>query len=269
MLGPLQVTIGQAAVMPSAAKPRKVLAMLALHANEMVPVPALFEELWGDAVPRKASTTLQTYILQLRNLIAPALSRDPATAGLDAKDVIATQPGGYLLHVPQPAVDAGEFERLAAVGHRAHERGDFPRAAQLFRDALAYWRGTALADIQLGALLAVECRRLEETRINTLDRRIDADLRMGRHHEIIGELTALVARNRTNEGLSAHLMVALHRCGRRGDAIGVYRGLRASLVADLGLEPSPLLHRLHRHILTADAPLAYDVPPVRELQRAS
>src|SRR4051812_1397103 len=133
VLGPLQVFVGQSAVMPSAAKPRQVLAMLALHANEMVPVPVLYEELWGDTAPRKASTTLQTYILQLRNLIAAALRRDPASAGVDAKEIIVTRPGGYLLAVPEPAVDAGHFERLAAAGHRAHGRGDFPGSARLFR----------------------------------------------------------------------------------------------------------------------------------------
>nr|QEO75105.1 transcriptional regulator, SARP family [uncultured bacterium] len=248
VLGPLTARTAGISITPTAAKPRKVLATLAVYANEVVPVTMLFEELWGEDIPRSATTTLQTYVFHLRNLIGLAHS--------DPKDVLQTQPGGYLLKTDGGAVDALEFERLADAGHRAREAGDFHGAADKFREALACWNGPALVDVQQGDVLEVEAHRLHEARLSVLDRRIDADLRLGRHHEMVGELTALVARNRNHEGLCAHLMVALYRSGRRGEATDVYRRLRASLVNDLGLEPSPALHQLQRLILTGDPRLS-------------
>jgi DNA-binding SARP family transcriptional activator len=245
ILGPLTAQLLGKSVTPTGAKPRKVLALLAVHADEVVPVPALFEELWGDKVPRSAHTTLQTYVLQIRNLIAAATDGDP-------KQVLVTQPGGYLLATSGGQVDVKEFERLATVGHRFREAGDYGNASRAFTEALAIWHGPALIDVTVGPMLEVETHRLQEARLNVLDRRIDADLRLGRHHELLGELTALAARNRTHEGLCAHLMVALHRSGRRGEAVDVYRKTRACLVSQLGLEPSPALHHLQRKILAGD-----------------
>nr|AGS49425.1 putative SARP family protein [uncultured bacterium esnapd4]QEO75011.1 omn36 [uncultured bacterium] len=248
VLGPLTAREDGVSITPTAAKPRKVLAMLAVYANEIVPVTMLFEELWGEDIPRSATTTLQTYVFHLRNLIGLVCD--------DPKDVLQTQPGGYLLRTGDGTVDALEFERLAAGGHRAREAGDFRGAAEKFREALGCWNGAALVDVQQGDVLEVEAQRLNEARLSVLDRRIDADLRLGRHHEMVSELTALVARNRTHEGLCAHLMVALYRSGRRGEAADVYRRMRASLVNELGLEPSPALHRLQRLVLAGDQNLA-------------
>jgi DNA-binding SARP family transcriptional activator len=262
LLGPLNARIAGVSIAPSAAKPRKVLAMLAVRADEVVPVAALYEELWGETVPRSANTTLQTYVFHLRGLIAAALRQ--AQAGGDPKAVLLTQPGGYLLS--GGVVDVKEFDRRALQGHRRREEGDLHGAARLFREALACWRGEALVDIQAGPMLEVELDRLNESRLNVLDRRIEVDLRLGRHHELVGELTALVARNRMHEGLTAHLMVALYRCGRRGSAVEVYRRLRQNLVSGLGLEPSPPLHRLQRLILTADARLTLPVRAEAQLE---
>ena len=203
VLGPLTAREDGISITPTAAKPRKVLATLAVYANEIVPVTMLFEELWGEDIPRSATTTLQTYVFHLRNLIGLVCD--------DPKDVLQTQPGGYLLRTGDGTVDALEFERLAAGGHRAREAGDFRGAAEKFREALGCWNGSALVDVQQGDVLEVEAQRLNEARLSVLDRRIDADLRLGRHHEMVSELTALVARNRTHEGLCAHLMVALYR----------------------------------------------------------
>ena len=230
--------------------------MLTVHADQVVPMASLFEELWGEAIPRSANTTVQTYILHLRNLIGAALEQSGATEVRDAKRILVTYPGGYLLDTMGGRVDVRDFDRLAAVGHRARELGDFEAASKSFTEALAIWRGRALVDVQTGSLLEVEAHRLEEARLNVLDRRIDADLRLGRHHELLGELAGLVGRYRTHEGMHAHLMLALYRSGRRGEAIDMYRRLRTCLVNELGLEPSPSLRRLQHAILMSDPRLS-------------
>ncbi|MFJ8996395.1 BTAD domain-containing putative transcriptional regulator [Streptomyces sp. NPDC102279] len=256
VLGPLGVRVNGVAVMPTAPKPRKVLALLALHVDRVLPVGLLIEELWGQRPPRSARTTLQTYILQLRELIGAALQ--PAAQDgvpVSAKDVLVTAPGGYLLRGGGGTSDVQKFERLAGMGYRAMDAEDFAGAARLLREALALWSGSALADVQTGAQLEMEVRRLEETRLCALYQRIEADLRLGRHRELLGELTVLVSRYRTHENLHGQFMLALHRSGRRGEALSVYQRLRQALVRDLGLEPSGGLRRLQRAILeTSEAP---------------
>ncbi|MFE7778561.1 BTAD domain-containing putative transcriptional regulator [Streptomyces sp. NPDC057445] len=258
VLGALAVRERGVSITPTAPKPRRVLALLALHADQVVPVSALIEELWAGEPPRSARTTLQTYVLQLRALIATALeqvaqdgAREAARAPRTAKDVLVTLPGGYLLDSHGGTSDVREFDRLAGTGHRAMDAGDFPGAARLLREALSLWSGPAFADVQGGVQLDMETRRLEETRLCALDQRIDADLRLGRHRELIAELTVLVSRYRTHENLHGQFMLALHRSGRRGEALDVYQRLRATLVRELGLEPSAALRGLQRSMLTA------------------
>lgn len=257
VLGALAVQENGVSVTPTAPKPRQVLALLALHADQVVPVAALIEELWGTTPPRSARTTLQTYVLQLRELIAVALHRDgqdgaPGGSGRrTAKDVLVTMPSGYLLAAGGGESDVRAFERLAGTGYRAMDAGDFPGAARQLRQALALWSGTAFADVQAGVQLDMETRRLEESRLCALDQRIEADLRLGRHRELLAELTVLVNRYRAHESLHGQFMLALYRSGRRGEALEVYQRLRAALVRDLGLEPSAGLRRLQRSILTA------------------
>ncbi|MEW1639562.1 AfsR/SARP family transcriptional regulator [Streptomyces sp. NPDC093801] len=249
VLGALAVRENGISVTPTAPKPRQVLALLALHADQVVPVSALIEELWGTMPPRSARTTLQTYVLQLRALIATAL--EGTDEDRTAKDVLVTLPGGYLLNSDGGTSDVREFDRLAGLGYRAIDAGDFPVAAQRLREALALWSGPAFADVQGGVQLDMETRRLEETRLCALDQRIEADLKLGRHRELLAELTVLVSRYRTHENLHGQFMLALHRSGRRGEALDVYQRLRATLVRDLGLEPSTTLRRLQRSILMA------------------
>lgn len=258
VLGPLRVREAGSAVLPTAAKPRKLLALLAVHAGELVPVSAMLEELWGERPPRTASTTLQTYILHLRALIAAAGGRAP-------KDVLRTVPGGYLLDADGGAVDVVAFDRDAAAGHRALEDGDPALASALFTAALDLWSGPALVDVPGGALLSVEARRLDEARLGVRERRIEADLRLGRHHMLISELSALVARNSRHEGLHAQFMLALYRCGRPNEALAAFQRLRAGHVRELGIEPSATLRSLHHAILTSDPALA---APVRALSAA-
>ncbi|MEU6311923.1 AfsR/SARP family transcriptional regulator [Streptomyces sp. NPDC047014] len=280
VLGALAVRENGVSITPTAPKPRQVLALLALHADQVVPVSALIEELWAGEPPRSARTTLQTYVLQLRALIAtaleppragdphatpgpPAASGAASAAGMGmagagrrpgartAKDILVTLPGGYLLSSGGGTLDVREFDRLAGTGYRAMDAGDFPGAARLLREALALWSGPAFADVQGGVQLDMETRRLEETRLCALDQRIEADLRLGRHRELLAELTVLVTRYRTHENLHGQFMLALHRSGRRGEALDVYQRLRATLVRELGLEPSVALRRLQRSILMA------------------
>jgi DNA-binding SARP family transcriptional activator len=249
VLGPLRVSVGGILVVPTAPKPRQVLAMLAIHANRVMPLHRLTEELWGAKPPCSARNTLQTYVLQLRELIAAAQARSGERA--DAKAVLATTSGGYQLSVGAGMVDAQEFERRAAYGYRAMASEDYPGASRRLRTALSLWAGPAFADVRTGSLLKREQQRLEEARLCAIDQHIDADLRLGKYRELLGELTILASQYRTHESLHGQLMVALHHAGRRGEALDVYQRLRSTLVHELGLEPSARLRRLQRWILTA------------------
>lgn len=251
VLGSLAVHEHGRPVVPSAAKPRQVLALLALHSDRVVPVPTLMEEIWGADIPRSASTTLQTYILQLRRRIAAALREGDADSR-DAKDVLATRFGGYMLQVGQGAVDAHEFERLSAAGRAAHAAGDHAGAAGLLARALGLWQGPALVDVRTGPALELEVLRLEEQRMAVLELRIDADLRLGRHADVVPELRVLTARHPMHEGFCARLMVALHRTGGSWRALEAYQRLRGELVRELGLEPSATLRELQRAVLAGD-----------------
>ncbi|MFD7868724.1 BTAD domain-containing putative transcriptional regulator [Streptomyces sp. NPDC059783] len=249
-LGALEVRENGVSITPTAPKPRQVLALLALHADQVVPVSVLVEELWGSKPPRSARTTLQTYVLQVRDLIAVALLKDPPDRpARTSKEVLVTAPGGYMLVSGDGVSDVREFDRLAGIGYRAMDAGDFPRAAETLRQALDLWTGEPFSGVQAGAQLGMEVKRLEETRLCALDQRIDADLRLGRHRELLAELTVLVSRYRTHENLHAQFMIALHRSGRRGEALGLYRRLRNTLVHELGIEPSARLARLQKSLL--------------------
>ncbi|MFI9331299.1 BTAD domain-containing putative transcriptional regulator [Kitasatospora sp. NPDC052868] len=266
VLGALGVRVCGVSVVPSASKPRQVLGLLALRADQVVSAGVLAQELWGGRPPRSARTTVQTYVLQLRDLIARALAEGGPGSGSGAgsgggvgcaKDVLVTSPGGYMLNSGGGLVDVREFERLAGLGYRAMDGGDFPGGARLLGEALGLWGGGAFEDVVVGGVLGVEARRLEETRLCALDQRIEADLRLGRHRVLLAELTVLVERYRTHENLHGQFMVALHRSGRRGEALEVYQRLRGTLVRELGMEPSVYLRRLQRSILMAspDGPL--------------
>ncbi|MYZ35915.1 AfsR/SARP family transcriptional regulator [Streptomyces sp. MnatMP-M17] len=268
VLGALAVRENGRSITPTAPKPRQVLALLSLHADQVVPVTALIEELWAGEPPRSARTTLQTYVLQLRSLIAAALKHG-AQEGQEgtartAKEVLVTLPGGYRLDSGGGTSDVREFDRLAGLGYRAMDAGDYAGAARQLREALGLWSGPAFADVHGGAQLDMEIKRLEESRLCALDQRIEADLRLGRHRELLAELTVLVSRYRTHENLHGQFMLALHRSGRRGEALNVYHRLRGTLVRELGLEPSAGLRRLQRSILMAGPEAAAPVENSRE-----
>jgi DNA-binding SARP family transcriptional activator len=252
LLGPMTARIGDVSILPTAGKPRQALALLALQANQVVSVPALMEEIWGADLPRSAPTTLQTYILQLRRKLNEAAQCRPSGA---AKSILATVHGGYRLALPSGCVDAHCFIELLGRGQEALRGADDPEASRLLGAALALWRGPMLVDVNHGRMLEIETLRLEETRLGALELRISAELRLGRHMDVLGELTALTAKHTMHENLHAQLMIALYRAGRPGGALEVFRQLRATLIDELGLEPCPSLQRLHQAVLNSDPAL--------------
>jgi DNA-binding SARP family transcriptional activator len=247
LLGPLTARLHGTPVAPSAAKQRQVLALLALNAGRVVTVSTLIEELWGDNPPRSYSTTLQTYVLQLRNAMAAAAP--------SAREALGTRHCGYLLEEGACRTDVEEFARLVRAGRTAAECGDQPAAAEHLDCALRLWRGPALVDVRMGRVLELEVASLEETRLGALERRIEADLALGRHADMLGELTLTAARNAMNENLCAFLMIALYRSGHVGRSLEAFHRLRSVLRDELGVEPCPRLQRLQSAILAGDPAL--------------
>lgn len=253
VLGPLVISEGCHLAVPSAPKPRQVLALLVLQANHIVPVSALKKELWDDGPPQSALTTLQTYILHLRKMLAGVAGRSVRQV---SSDLLTTAPSGYTFRTrSSDEIDIEAFERLAREGRAAMATGSYETAARQLREALQLWRGPALVDVRLGRLLEVYAARLTESLLNVTELRIDADLHLGRHHSVLTELTALTTEHRFNENLHAQYMLALHRSGRRSQALGAYTALRARMIDDLGLDPSPRLQALHCAILEASPSL--------------
>jgi DNA-binding SARP family transcriptional activator len=250
LLGPLSAHLNGKPVTPTAAKQRQVLALLALNAGQVVTVSTLVEELWGDNPPRSYSTTLQTYILQLRNALEAA-----ATGARAARQVLSTRHGGYLLEDGACQTDLEEFGRLTRIGRAAAERGDRRAAAEQLDRALQLWRGPALVDVRTGRVLELEVTSLEETRLGAFERRIAADLALGRHADLLGELTLAAARNPMNENLCAFLMIALYRSGHVARSLEAFQELRTVLQDELGVEPCPRLQRLQMAILSGDPAL--------------
>ncbi len=249
LLGPLNVELKATQMTPSAPKQRQVLALLALNAGRVVTVSTLIEELWGDRPPRSYATTLQTYVLQIRNALAAALPGVPAVRG-----VLSTRHSGYQLEAGC-RTDVEEFTRLANAGREAAEQGDHRVAAEQLGRALRVWRGPALVDVGLGRVLELEAASLEETRLGIFERRVEADLALGRHNDMLGELTLASARNPMNEILSAYLMIALYRSGHVGRALEVFHRLGSVLDEELGVAPCARMQRLHAAMLSGDPAL--------------
>ncbi|MFC9588427.1 BTAD domain-containing putative transcriptional regulator [Streptomyces sp. NPDC056944] len=256
ILGGLSVRENGVSITPTAAAPRQLLALLTASADQVVPVTVLTEELWPSGAPRGARAELQAHIAELRSLIAGALRdtgpAEPRPGWSDRRSadaILVSQPGGYRLDTGGGVNDVWQFERAAGAGYRAMEAGDLSRAALRLGEALALWRGEPYAGVAAGPRLRREIERLETSRLSVLDQWMEAQLGLGRHAELVSELTGLVARYRTNEPLHAHLMVALLRCGQHDEALVVYERLRVHLKAESGMEPSARLRRLQRSVL--------------------
>lgn len=245
-LGPLDIRIDGASIVPSAGKPRQLLALLALRSGQLVQISTLMEEVWGSRIPRSSQTTLQTYIMQLRRRIIAVL---PPESRSTAKQIISTQLGGYRMAGSADDSDLRVFRRMVAKGGAALAAGDNPEAASLLAGALDIWRGPALADVPAGPVLETEIFGMNEARTQALELRISADLLLGRHAEILAELRTLTAQCPLHENFRAHLMIALHRAGHTWRALEEYHRLRSTLVSELGVEPSARLQRLHQFVL--------------------
>jgi SARP family transcriptional regulator, regulator of embCAB operon len=249
-LGPLSVCVNGRDVTPTAAKQRRILALLVLNAGRLVTTQTLAEELWGDDPPATSAATLQTYVLQLRKRLRAA-----ASARCDASRLISTHHGGYLLQAAGCQTDITDFDRFARPGRAAAKSGDYRTAADLLSSALGIWRGPAFADVPPGRVLEIEAVSLEEKRLSILERRIEADLALSRHADLLGELRLLASKYPMSENLARYLMIALYRSGHAARALEEFHSLRATLHTGLGIEPSPHIQQLQQAILTRDPAL--------------
>ncbi|PPK67205.1 AfsR/SARP family transcriptional regulator [Actinokineospora auranticolor] len=256
VLGPLTVGSELGSSTPKAAKQKRVLALLVVRANTVVSTGQLMEELWGSEPPDSATATLQTYVANLRKFLAMVLGRPHSV-----RDILSTSPGGYQFRAQPGELDAEEFTLRANQGIRALAAGQDQHAAETLRAALGLWRGPALADVPPGRLLETHVNRLEQARLAVTEQRVEADLRLGRHHGLLGELTELTTTLPLNENLHAKFMLALYRSGRRYEALSVFQRLRETLSDELGLVPTASLERLHRAILLSDPVLDLPADP--------
>jgi DNA-binding NarL/FixJ family response regulator/DNA-binding SARP family transcriptional activator len=241
ILGPLEVVDGGEPVPLGRLKERLVLAVLLLHANEFVARERLIDELWGDSPPPTAKKAVNVYISQLRKSLI--------RGGLDA---ITTADGGYRIALDGNDLDVARLRQLLADARERATSGELEASAALLREALALWRGPTLAGLLLESHGRDEVAQLDELRLSAVMDRIDCDLALGRHEEVLGELHVLVAEHPLLERLRAQLMLALYRADRQAEALEAYQQAREVLVEELGIEPSPALQRLQKEILGQD-----------------
>jgi DNA-binding SARP family transcriptional activator len=228
LLGPVEVLVdGRPVALP--AKPRTLLAALALERGRVVSTERLVDVLWDERPPEQAVKTIQVYVSQLRRALGA--------------ETVETVGAGYRLAADRTELDVTEFERLAA-------------AAETLPAALALWRGPALAGLDAAPPWRAEAARLEELRLAALEDLFDAELAQGRHARLVPQLERHVTEHPERERAAAQLMLALYRSGRQEEALDVYRRTRADLVERLGIEPGPDLRELHGRILRQDANIA-------------
>ena len=244
ILGPFDVSDETGHVALGGPKQRGLLAILVLEAGHVVPTDRLIDLLWGEEAPKTATASLQNAVGRLRRALGT--------------DVLDTRSPGYVLRVQPDQIDARRFERALsdARGLPPEERRD------CLQQALALWRGPALAEFAFDDFAQAEIRRLEELRLAVHGERIDADLELGRHGDVIGELEALVREHPLRETFRWQLMLALYRAGRQAEALEVYQDARARFVDELGIEPGRELQRLQSEILRHEAGLAVSDAPV-------
>src|SRR5829696_509671 len=248
ILGPLEVRDGDVPVRLGGRRQRALLARLLIDPNRTVAVDRLVDDLWGDSVPESAVKMVHIYVSQLRKLLPHGM--------------LVTRAPGYAVELEPEAVDVARFTRLHGEGRAALAAGDPATAAARLREALGLWRGAALAEFS-EPFAQTEGAHLEELHLACLEDRIEVDLALGRHADLVGELEALVARQPLRERLRRQHMLALYRSGRQAEALAAYQDARRALVEELGLEPSKVLRELERRILQQDTTLdgaAWSVP---------
>jgi DNA-binding SARP family transcriptional activator/class 3 adenylate cyclase len=249
VLGPLEVVDEGRAVEPGGPRQRALIGYLLAHANEVVATDRLIEDLWGGSA--SGANAVQVTVSRLRK-------------ALGAEDRLQTQPSGYVLRVARGECDRDRFEQLYADARRLLEQERAGEAAKLLREALALWRGPPFSEFRYEPFAQAEIARLEELRLGCLEARIDADLALARHTELVSELEALTREHPLRQRLRAQLMLALYRCGRHADALDVYQETRRRLVDELGIEPGGELRELHQAILRQDAELEAPEPEAPE-----
>ncbi len=245
VLGPLEVVDAAGRRRLGGAKQRTLLGLLLVHAGQVVSSDRLVDALWGERPPPTAPTSLRNLVTQLRKVVGPG--------------VVATRAPGYVLEVAPEQIDLTRFELLVAEAQGAEPA----ERAHALRDALALWRGPALADLAFESALAPEIARLEELRLEALEARIDADLTLGAGPNLVPELEKLVAQHPYREQLRGQLMLALYRSGRQVEALDAYLEARHSLVNEVGVDPSEELQRLHGQILRQEPTLMPGTAAVR------
>jgi len=243
VLGPVELVAEYGPVPLGAPKQRRLLCALVVHAGEARSADLLIDAIWGPSPPASAAKLLQTYVSQLRKAL-----RAPAR--------IRTRGAGYALELEDESLDAARFERLLSQGRAASRERNPALAASLLRRALGLWRGQAYGDFAYEEFARAEAERLEELRLVALEERIEAELALGRHDDLLPELRSLAAIHPGRERLQAQAMLALYRCGRQSEALDLYSDASARLRDELGLEPSAELRELQRRILQQDAELA-------------
>jgi DNA-binding SARP family transcriptional activator len=260
VLGPLEVDADGGPVVLGGPKERLLLALLLARPNQVVSLEMLVRGLWGEQPPPTAAKTLQSHIKRLRRALEPDRARGAAG------QVLVTRQPGYLLRVAPGALDVAQFEELTAQARQALAGGQVDAAASLLRQALGLWRGGAFEEFLDTDVGAAESDRLAELRLVALEDRVEADLRLGRHRELVAELEGLVREQPLRERLWAQLLLALYRSGRQADALLAYQRARSVLVEELGIDPGAELRRLHAAVLAQDPVL--DLPPTTEAAAA-
>jgi DNA-binding SARP family transcriptional activator len=235
ILGPLEAREDGVVLALGGARQRALLAVLLLRANEVVSIEGLIDALWEDP-PARATKAVQVYVSRLRKALGGS--------------VPTSRPRGYVLELEPEQFDLARFQQLLEEARR-----DPPGAADKLKEALSLWRGPALAEFASEPFARVERLRLEELRLEALEERIDAELALGRHASVAGELETLVASEPLRERLRGQLMLALYRCGRQAEALAAFRQGRSKLVEELGIEPGRRLRELEQAILRQDPAL--------------
>jgi DNA-binding SARP family transcriptional activator len=261
ILGPLEVWDGQRLVELGRPKQRVLLAVLLVHANQVVALDRLIEELWGEEPPAQATASLQAYISNLRRAL------EPDRPARSRPRVLVTQPPGYRLVVTPGELDAARFVGLAEEGRRLLEAERPGQARQALREALGLWRGPALADVADEPFTQAERQRLEELRLVALEDRLAAELALGGHAAAAAELGELVSRYPLRERQHGLLMLALYRSGRQAEALGVFQAARRTLAEELGIDPSRWLSGLEADILRQAPALDWSPPPAGRASR--
>jgi DNA-binding SARP family transcriptional activator len=256
VLGPLEVRQDDEQLALGGLKQRALLAILALHANEVVSTDRLIDELWGAETPQTAAKSLQVHVSQLRKVLEP--DRKSGESG----QLLLTQPPGYRLSLGPDQLDAQRFKRLYDEGREVLANGDAEAAAAKLSEALTLWRGAPLADLTYASFAQSEISRLEEMRLAALEDRIEAEIECGRHTAVVGDLERLISSEPLRERPRRQLMLALYRSGRQAEALEVYREAHRSLVDELGIEPGRELKKLQAAILRQDPEL--DLRPAGE-----